>query len=141
MQKLHLFHLLHPITLFRDENSGLDSYQFGSRLSSRSARIFWTRFCEHCVQCCEHCVKCCELCVKCRRTSVSIHWTSFLCFDFELSLIILCCRLCFVIYMTVRIRKENTTKEEVAMEIGTNHTLSSGVEMQDNQKYIPFDSV
>jgi len=41
-------------------------------------------------------------------------------------------RFCFVIYMSVRIRKENTTLEDIAMEIGNNDfAIANAVEMQD----------
>ena len=45
----------------------------------------------------------------------------------------LLCSFAFVIYMSVRIRKENTTIEDVAMEIGNNNVaVGSAVEMQED---------
>ena len=43
------------------------------------------------------------------------------------------CSFAFVLYMSVRIRKENTSKEDVAMEIGNNEVaIANAIEMQDN---------
>lgn len=49
--------------------------------------------------------------------------------------------LAFVIYMAVRVRKENTAIEDLAMEIGNNEVaIANAVEMQDDIETKPIDS-